>query len=57
MIVSVMRISVIALKPSSTLREAVELMLEKNIGRILIVDDRERLVEIVDREDFIKAML
>ena len=56
-IVSVMRTPVIALKPSSTVREASELMLEKNIGRIPIVDEKERLVGIVDREDVVKVML
>ena len=56
-ILSVMRTSVIALKPSSPLREAAELMLEKNIGRIPIVDEKERLVGIVDREDILKALL
>ena len=56
-IVSVMRTSVFTLKPSSAVREAAELMLEKNIGRIPIVDERERLVGIVDREDVVKALL
>lgn len=56
-IVSVMRTSVIALKPSSTVREAAELMLERNIGRIPIVDEKKRLVGIVDREDVVKVML
>jgi len=56
-ITSVMRTPVIALKPSSTVKEAAELMLEKNIGRIPIVDEKERLVGIVDREDVVKIML
>ncbi len=56
-IVSVMRTPAVALKPTSTVREAAELMLEKNIGRIPIVDEEERLVGIVDREDVVKIML
>ena len=56
-IASLIKTSVITLKPSSTVREATEFMLEKNIGRIPIVDEKERLVGMVDREDIVKATL
>lgn len=56
-IVSVMRTPVITLKPSSTVEEAARLMLKKNIGRVPIVDEKERLVGIVDREDVVRIML
>ncbi len=56
-IASVMRTPVITLKRSSAVREAAELMLEKNIGRIPIVDEKNKLVGMVDREDVVKVML
>jgi CBS domain-containing protein len=54
---SVMKTSVISLKPIDTIRKAAELMLEKNIGRVLVVDENKRLVGVVDREDIAKALL
>ncbi len=54
---SVMKTSVIFLKPTDTIRKAAELMLEKNIGRVPIVDEKGRLVGVVDREDIAEALL
>ena len=54
---SVMRTSVISLKPTATVREAAELMMEKNVGRVPVVDEKGKLVGIVDREDVVKALL
>jgi len=54
---SVMKTSVIFLKSTDTIKEAAELMLEKNIGRVPIVDKKGRLVGVVDREDIAKALL
>jgi len=54
---SVMRTSVISLKPTATIREAAELMMEKNVGRVPVVDEKGKLVGIVDREDVVKALL
>jgi len=53
---SVMKTSVISLKSTATVREAAELMLEKNIGRIPIIDEKTNLVGIVDREDIAKLI-
>jgi len=54
---SLMKTSVISLKSTATIREAAELMLEKNIGRIPIVDEKTNLIGIVDREDIAKILL
>lgn len=54
---SLMKTSLVSLKPTATVREAAELMLEKNIGRIPIVDEKTNLVGIVDREDIAKLIL
>jgi len=54
---SVMKTLVISLQPTATIKEAAELMLEKNIGRVPIVDERDRLIGIVDREDVAKALI
>ena len=54
---SVMKTLVISLRPTATIREAAELMLEKNIGRVPIVDEKDRIIGIVDREDVVKALL
>jgi len=54
---SVMETSIISLKPTDTIRKAAEIMLEKNIGRVPIVDSEGKLVGIVDREDVARALL
>jgi len=54
---SVMKTPVVSLKPTDTVRDAAVLMLEKNIGRVPIVDDRGVLVGIVDREDIVKTLI
>jgi len=54
---SVMKTPVVSLKPTDTLRDAAELMLKRNIGRVPIADDKRRLVGIVDREDVVKALV
>ena len=54
---SVMRTSVISLKLTSSVKEAAELMLEKNIGRVPIIDGKSKLIGVVDREDIVKALL
>jgi len=53
---SIMKTSIVSLKSTATIREAAELMVEKNIGRIPIVDDKTNLVGIVDREDIAKIL-
>lgn len=54
---SVMKTPVTSLPPTATIREAAELMLEKNIGRVPIVDDKGKILGIVDREDVVRALL
>lgn len=54
---SVMKTSVVSLKPTDTVRDAAVLILDKNIGRVLIVDDKGVLVGIVDREDIVKTLI
>lgn len=54
---AVMKTSVASLKPTDTLKDAAILILERNIGRVLIVDDRHELVGIVDREDIVKTLI
>jgi len=54
---SVMKTPVVLLKPTNTVRDAAVLMLEKNIGRVPIVDDKGKLLGIVDREDIVKTLI
>jgi len=54
---SVMKTSVASLKPTATVKEAADLMLRKNIGRVPIVDEKGKLIGMVDREDITKALL
>jgi len=54
---SIMRTPVLSLKPNNTVGDAAKLMIEKNIGRIPIVDNKGHLVGIVDREDVLKALV
>jgi acetoin utilization protein AcuB len=54
---SIMKVPVISLKPTSTVKDAAELMLKKGIGRVPIVDRKGKLVGIVDREDIVRALI
>ncbi len=54
---SVMETSIISLEPSDTVRKAAELMLEKNIGRIPVVNSEGKLIGMVAREDIARALL
>jgi CBS domain-containing protein len=56
-ITSVMKTPVASLKPTDTVRDAALLMLEKNIGRVPIVDSKGVLIGIVDREDIVKTLI
>jgi CBS domain-containing protein len=53
----VMKTPVVSLKPTNTIKEAAALMLKRNIGRAPIVDDKGKLVGIVDREDIVKTLI
>jgi len=54
---SVMKTPVISLKPAHTVKDAAELMLKRNIGRVPIADDKGMLLGMVDREDVVKALI
>ena len=54
---SIMKTSVETLRPQATIKEAAELMLRKNIGRVPITDEKAKLVGLVDREDIARALL
>jgi len=54
---SVMKTPVFSLKLTDTVRDAAVLMLEKNIGRVPIVDEKGKLIGIVDREDIVKTLI
>ncbi len=55
-VMSIMKTPVMSLKPTSTVKDAAKIMLQKDVGRIPIVDDKGQLVGIVDREDIVKAL-
>lgn len=54
---SVMKTSVFSLQSTVSIREAAELMVERNIGRVPVIDEKNRIVGIVDREDVVKFLL
>jgi len=56
-IFTLMKTPVVSLKPNQTAGDAARLMLEKNIGRVPVVDDKGLLVGIVDREDVLRALI
>jgi CBS domain-containing protein len=53
----IMKTPVLSLKPNDTIKDAAKLMLERDIGRIPIVDNKGQLVGIVDREDVLRALV
>jgi len=56
-IFTLMTTPIVSLKSKDKLGRAVQLMLQRNIGRIAIVDDKGLLIGIVDREDVLKALI
>lgn len=56
-IFSVMHMPVTTLKEATSLKAAARLMLEKNFGRLPVVDERGTLLGIVDRKDIVKGLL
>lgn len=56
-IFTIMKTPSVTLEPDDTVQDAARLMLEKNIGRVPIVDRKGMLVGIVDREDVLKALI
>lgn len=53
----IMKTPAVSLKPTNTVKEAAKIMLERNIGRVPIVDDKGKLIGIVDREDIVKTLI
>ena len=49
--------SYLFLSPDSTVGEALDFMLKHDIGRVVVVDERKRLLGIVDREDVVRGLL
>ena len=47
----------ITVRPGDPLVKAAEIMLDRGIGRVLVVDIRNELLGIVDREDIVKAIM
>lgn len=54
---TVMKTPAVTLREKDTVKDAAKLMLEKNIGRVPIVDAKGRLIGIVDREDVLRTLM
>lgn len=54
---SIMKTSVIAVKPYTRVGEAAELMISRDIGRIPVKDDKGKLVGVIDREDIARLLV
>ncbi len=53
----VMKTPVITMSPTDTIMEAAKVMVENDIGSIVVVDDRERLLGIVTKTDIVKGVV
>jgi len=53
---AIMRTPAITVSPATPLADAIKLMVERNVGRLPVVE-RDNLVGILDREDIIKAYM
>lgn len=56
-IFTLMTTPVISLKSKEKVGKAVQLMLEKNVGRVAITDDKGTMIGMIDREDVLKALI
>lgn len=56
-IITLMKTPAVSLGIEDTVEDAIRLMLDRNIGRIPIVDNKGMLVGIVDREDILRALM
>ena len=54
---AIMKTPAVALRPSDTVKDAIWLMLDREVGRVPIIDEKGLLVGIVDREDVLKSMI
>lgn len=48
--------SIVAVKPDDTLEKAATLMVEKNISRLPVIDEKEKLVGILSRRDIMGSL-
>lgn len=53
----IMSAPVVSLRPGATLREAMGLMCDRDVGRLPVVDDEGRVVGILSRGDLLRAFL
>ena len=53
----IMSVDVVKFSPTATIGDVAKAMVEKDIGRVVIVDRENRLLGIVDREDIVKAYI
>ena len=56
-VADVMTSQVLTTKPKATIAEVVQIMDEKKIRRLPVVDDENRLIGIISRADILKAVL
>jgi CBS domain-containing protein len=56
-IASVIKTDVTAVAPSTKVSEVAKLMVSKNIGRVPVKDEKDRLLGIVDREDVARLLV
>ena len=54
---SIMKTTVVTVKPSTKISEAAEIMVSRNIGRIPVTDHKGKLIGIIDREDVAKQLV
>lgn len=54
-VAEIMTKNVIAVKPGDSLEKALKILIEKDIGRLMVVDESGKLVGIVTRSDIMKA--
>ena len=53
----IMNTNVCKVKPDTSLKEVAKLMVKRNIGRIVVVNNKDKLLGIIDREDVVKAYI
>ncbi len=53
----IMSTAVYKVIPNTPLRDAAKIMVEKDIGRVVVVNEKNELIGIVDREDVVRAYM
>jgi CBS domain-containing protein len=54
---AIMKTPVLSLKPENTVGDAARIMLERDIGRVPLIDQKGQLIGIVDREDVLRRLI